>query len=58
MEGCRVYDLAFRHYHTIDVDLILLIKVRVLRTMELGAHQLLISLRPWSFSWLGNMKMR
>ena len=29
-EGCRVYDLAFRHYHTIDVDLILLIKVCIL----------------------------
>ena len=26
-EGCRVYDLAFRYYHAIDVDLILLIKV-------------------------------
>ena len=35
-EGCRVYDLAFRHYHTIDVDLILLIKVCILRTVELG----------------------
>ena len=35
-EGCRVYDLAFRHYHTINVDLILLIKVRILCTVELG----------------------
>ena len=35
-EGCRVYDLAFRHYHTIDVDLILLIKVCILPAMELG----------------------
>ena len=35
-EGCRVYDLAFRHYQTIDVDLILLIKVCILRAVELG----------------------
>ena len=35
-EGCRVYDMAFRHYHTIDVDFILLIKVCILRTVELG----------------------
>ena len=38
-EGCRVYDLAFRHYlpyHPIDVDLILLIKVCILRAVELG----------------------
>jgi hypothetical protein len=35
-EGCRVYDLAFMHYHTIDVDLILLIKVCILRAVELG----------------------
>jgi WD40 repeat protein len=37
-EGCRVYDLAFRHYryHTIDVDLILLIKVCILCAVELG----------------------
>ena len=35
-EGCRMYDLAFRHYHTIDVDLILLIKVCILRAVELG----------------------
>ena len=34
-EGCRVYDLAFRHYH-LDVDLILLIKVCILRAVELG----------------------
>ena len=37
-EGCRVYDLAFRHYqyHTIDVDLILLIKVCILCAVELS----------------------
>ena len=35
-DGCRVYDLAFRHYHTIDVNLILLIKVRILHAVELG----------------------
>ena len=31
-EGCRVYDLAFRHYHPIDVDLILLLKVCIPRS--------------------------
>ena len=35
-EGCRVYDLAFRHYHTTSVDLILLIKVCILRAVELA----------------------
>ena len=35
-EGCRVYDLAFKHYHPIDVDLIHLIKVCILRSAELG----------------------
>ena len=35
-EGCGVYDLAFRHHHTMDVDLILLIKVCILRAVELG----------------------
>ena len=56
-EGCRVYDLAFRHYDTMDVDLILLIKVCIL-PWNLVAHQLLISLRLLSFSWLEIMKMR
>ena len=57
-EGCRVYDLAFRHYHTIDVDLILLLKVCILHAVELIFCQLLISLRLSSFSWPENMKMR
>ena len=35
-EGCRVYDLAFRHYHTIDVDFILLLKVCILDDVEVG----------------------
>ena len=35
-DGCRVYDLAFRHCHTIDVNHILLIKVCILRAVELG----------------------
>ena len=35
-EGCRVYDLAFRYYHTMDVDLILLIKVCILRAVGPG----------------------
>ena len=35
-EGCRVYDVAFRNYLGIDVDLINLIKVCILRAVELG----------------------
>jgi hypothetical protein len=35
-EGCRVYDLAFRHCHTVDVNLVLLIKVCILRPVEFG----------------------
>ena len=35
-EGCRVYDLAFRYYHTMDIDLILLIKVCILCAVEAG----------------------
>ena len=35
-EGCRVYDVAFSNYHGIDVDLIHLIKVCILRSVELG----------------------
>ena len=54
-EGCHVYDLAFRHYHPIDVDVIHLIKVCILRAV---ARRLLISLRLSSFSWLDNMMMR
>ena len=53
-----MYDLAFRHYHTIDVDLILLLKVCILHAVELIFCQLLISLRLSSFLWPENMKMR
>ena len=35
-EGCLVYDFAFRHCHQNGVDLLLLIKVRILRTVKLG----------------------
>ncbi|KAF8552314.1 WD40 repeat-like protein [Imleria badia] len=35
-EGCRVYDLAFKHCNIMDVDLILLIKVCIPPAMELG----------------------
>jgi hypothetical protein len=34
-EGCRVYDLAFRHCDPTDVDLILLIKVCILYAWNL-----------------------
>jgi hypothetical protein len=34
-EGCRVFDLAFRHCHLMDVDLVLLIKVCIPRAPEL-----------------------
>ena len=41
-EGCRVYDLAFRHCHPLDVDLLLLIKVRVHAWLNFVVPQFLI----------------
>lgn len=35
-EGCRVYDLAFRHCHLLDTDFILLIKMYIPCTAELA----------------------
>jgi hypothetical protein len=35
-EGCRVFDLVFTHCHPHDLDVLLLVKVRVPRTVKHG----------------------
>ena len=57
-EGCRIFDLAFRHCDAMSVDLTLLIKVCIFRPIELDVNpQLVILIRQLSFSWPENTTM-